>query len=167
MGFRGPIKRIMRFSLVALFTPLVLLTAACTSSEDTAEVQATLGTDTVTVTDSETSEWKAGDTIPAGRPGVPDIRILEVHKNGEGPVCGMGKRASLKYVAMRADGSVLDPGTRPYTFGVGRGEAIRGWDVVVSQMRVGDSFTIWLPKQLAYGDQQGDLKFDMELLTFN
>jgi FKBP-type peptidyl-prolyl cis-trans isomerase len=33
-------------------------------------------------------------------------------------------------------------------------------------MRVGDSFTIALPQALAYGPSKGDLKFDMELLSF-
>lgn len=142
----------------------LLLLFPLTGCESAVPDEPTAGT--TTPGEPQNSTWKAGDTIPARRPGVPDIRILEVRKNGSGPVCGMGRRASVRYKAMREDGSVLDPGTRPYTFGVGRGEAIRGWDVVVSEMRIGDSFTIWMPKQLAYGDQQGNLKFDMELLTF-
>ena len=109
--------------------------------------------------------WSVGDTIPSGMNGVPPIKILKVHKNGSGAACGTGKSATLKYKAMKADGSVLDPGTRPFTFTVGGGQAIRGWDVIVAKMRIGDSFTVHLPKQLAYGDAQGDLKFDMELLS--
>jgi len=110
-------------------------------------------------------DWSDGDTIPSGKDGVPDIQVLNVHANGSGDVCGSGKVATLKYVAMLADGSVLDPGTRPFTFTVGAGEAISGWDVVVAKMRIGDSFTIMLPQQLAYGPSRGDLKFDMELLS--
>jgi FKBP-type peptidyl-prolyl cis-trans isomerase len=116
-------------------------------------------------TETEISTWKDGDTIPCTKD-APDIKILKVHMNGNGPVCGNGKRATLKYVAMLANGTVIDPGRRPYTFTVGRSEAIAGWDVVVAQMRVGDSFTITLPQQLAYGPSKGDLKFDMELLSF-
>lgn len=109
--------------------------------------------------------WVKGDTIPSGKAGVPDIQILEVHKNGTGDPCGLGKTATLKYVAMLANGTVIDPGTRPFSFKVGAGRAIKGWDVVVSKMRVGDSFTIMLPMDLAYGKSKGDLKFDMELLA--
>jgi FKBP-type peptidyl-prolyl cis-trans isomerase len=112
------------------------------------------------------SQWSAGDTIPAGRAGVPDIQILEVHGNGTGEVCGTGRRATLAYKAMLIDGQVIDPGTRPFTFRVGAGEAIQGWDVIVAKMRVGDSFTLVIPQQLAYGPSRGDLKFDMELLSF-
>lgn len=110
--------------------------------------------------------WSAGDTIPSGMANVADIQILEVHRNGSGDECGNGKNATLKYKAMLADGTVIDPGTRPFSFKVGAGKAIKGWDVVVAKMRVGDSFTILLPQQLAYGPSKGDLKFDMELLAF-
>ena len=110
-------------------------------------------------------DWSAGDTIPSGKPGVPDIQILEVHQNGTGAVCGNGKTATLAYKAMLIDGTVIDPGTRPFTFKVGAGRAIEGWDVIVAKMRVGDSFTLTLPEQLAYGPSKGDLKFDMELLS--
>lgn len=109
--------------------------------------------------------WSPGDTIPSGMANVPDIQILEVHKNGSGEECGGGRTATLKYKAMLADGTVIDPGTRPFSFKVGAGKAIKGWDVVVAKMRVGDSFTITLPQQLAYGPSKGDLKFDMELLS--
>ncbi len=113
----------------------------------------------------EAKGWSKGDTIPSGMEGVPAIQILEVHKNGSGDACGLGKTATLKYKAMLANGKVLDPGTRPFSFKVGSGRAIKGWDVVVSKMRIGDSFTILLPMKLAYGPSKGDLKFDMELLA--
>jgi FKBP-type peptidyl-prolyl cis-trans isomerase len=109
---------------------------------------------------AETGGWKDGGMIPS------DIKILKVHKNGSGEACGLGKTATLAYKAMLANGDVLDPGTRPFTFEVGLGRAIKGWDIVVAKMKVGDSFTILLPEALAYGPSKGDLKFDMELLSF-
>lgn len=111
--------------------------------------------------------WAAGDQIDSGRDGVKPIEILQVHANGSGDVCGSGKRATLRYVAMKADGTVVDPGKRPFTFRVDspRG-AIAGWDIVVAKMRVGDSFTLVVPSKLAYGAANGDYKFDMELLAF-
>lgn len=132
-----------------------------------AENKATKGAENkATKEGAETGGWKDGGTIPSGKPGVPDIKILKVHKNGSGEACGLGKTATLAYKAMLANGDVLDPGTRPFTFEVGLGRAIKGWDIVVSKMKVGDSFTILLPQALAYGPSKGDLKFDMELLSF-
>ncbi len=110
--------------------------------------------------------WTQGDTIPSNKAGVSDIQILTVHANGTGPVCGSGKQATLAYKAMKADGTVIDPGTKPFSFKVGAGQAIKGWDIVVAKMRVGDNFTIRVPQALAYGPSKGDLKFDMELLSF-
>ncbi len=109
--------------------------------------------------------WAVGDTISSELTGVPDIEILEVRGNGTGPACGIGKTATLAYKAMKADGEVLDPGSRPFTFQVGSGQAIAGWDKVVARMRVGDSFVILMPEALAYRGR-GDLKFEMELLSF-
>lgn len=148
---------------------LVLLTgiASCSNSDSADHsVQADAAVETGTETAQE-GGWSVGDTIPSGMPNIPDIEVLEVHANGSGEVCGNGRSATLKYKAMKADGAVLDPGTRPFTFVVGGGGAIKGWDVIVARMRVGDSFTIALPQDLAYGPAQGDLKFDMELLSFN
>jgi peptidylprolyl isomerase len=130
------------------------------SGESTAPTEAgTAETDTA-------ATWTVGDTIPSGRPGVPDLQILEVRANGSGPKPSRGMRATVAYKAMLADGTVVDPGTRPYTFTVGAPGVIEGWQVVVPNMRVGDSFTVTVPHQLAYGPARGDFKFDMELLSF-
>ncbi len=136
--------------------------AGCTGTE---QAENATPPDANAATESSGGGWSAGDTIPSGRAGVADIQILEVHKNGSGEPCGVGKTATLKYKAMLANGDVLDPGKRPFSFRVGSGRAIKGWDVVVAKMRIGDSFTILLPQQLAYGPSKGDLKFDMELLS--
>ena len=111
------------------------------------------------------NDWAEGDTISSGDPTIPDIQLIEVRRNGSGSACGTGKMAKLNYTAMLATGEVIDPGLRPFEFSVGGGMAIQGWDIVVAKMRIGDSFTILLPQDLAYGPSKGDLKFDMELLS--
>tara|TARA_R110002072_G_scaffold80149_10_gene184382 strand:+ start:257 stop:748 length:492 start_codon:yes stop_codon:yes gene_type:complete len=73
------------------------------------------------------NDWSDGDTIPSGKVGVPDIKILKVHGNGTGDACGIGKTATLAYKAMTADGTVIDPGTRPFSFQVGAGRSIPGF----------------------------------------
>lgn len=138
----------------------------CTEQANNDHSSSSSNTPSVNMQENNSKTWSDGDTIPSGKDGVADIQILKVHANGSGPACGTGKRATLAYTAMLANGTVLDPGTRPFSFKVGAGEAISGWDVVVAEMRVGDSFTIMLPQQLAYGPSKGDLKFDMELLSF-
>lgn len=114
---------------------------------------------------ADVSTWATGSVIPSGMNGVPGIEILELRKNGSGPVCGTGKQATVQYKAMLADGTVKDPGPR-YTFKVGAGRVIKGWDLAVQKMRVGDSFIVKIPEGLAYPGQ-GDWKFEMELISFN
>ena len=152
----------------ARFLALVLATglAACAKPSAEAAPSEPAGETPSAATTKDQGPWEAGDFIASGKPGVPNIEILEVHANGSGEVCGTNKKAKLKYVAMKADGSVLDPGNAPFEFVVGPGNAIAGWHTIVATMRVGDSFTIALPQDLAYGPSQGDLKFDMELLSF-
>ncbi|MCA8982099.1 MAG: FKBP-type peptidyl-prolyl cis-trans isomerase [Planctomycetes bacterium] len=153
-------------TITGLVFALLALAGCRGQAEDATTAAAPTTVPDPSATSVATGGWKAGDTIPSGKDGVPDIKILSVKRNGDGPVCGTGKSATLAYTAMLADGTVIDPGHRPFTFTVGSGQAIKGWDVIVSKMRVGDSFTVTLPQQLAYGPSKGDLKFDMELLSF-
>jgi FKBP-type peptidyl-prolyl cis-trans isomerase len=163
----------MHKSMLVLGSLMLFGAAACTSEstvQTSQKTQAPSEQPEKTMNNDSTDnvndgDWSDGDTIPSGMDGVPEIQILQVHKNGSGDVCGSGRSASLKYKAMQANGNVLDPGRAPFTFKVGAGEAIKGWDVVVARMRIGDSFTILLPQALAYGPSKGDLKFDMELLS--
>ena len=62
---------------------------------------------------------------------------------------------------------------RPFTFKVGAGQVIRGWDEAFSTMKVGERRNIILPSRLAYGDRGAGgiipggatLYFDVELLS--
>lgn len=62
---------------------------------------------------------------------------------------------------------------RPFTFRVGAGQVIRGWDEAFSAMQVGERRQIILPARLAYGDRGAGgiipggatLYFDVELLA--
>jgi peptidylprolyl isomerase len=62
--------------------------------------------------------------------------------------------------------------SRPFTFAVGKGQVIRGWDEAFSSMKIGERRQIVLPARLAYGDRGAGgiipggatLYFDVELL---
>lgn len=113
--------------------------------------------------------------IQSGMTGVPDIAV-EVIASGDGPKPARGQRVSTHYVGTFLDGRKFDSSRdrgSPFGFTVGMGQVIRGWDLVIGAMQVGDRWKVTIPFQLAYGEgghpagipPKSDLIFDMELLS--
>jgi len=102
---------------------------------------------------------------------------------GSGAVATAGQSVTVEYVGSRQNGEVFDtsrverdplrPVTPPFSFTLGVGDVIAGWDEGVAGMRVGGRRQLIIPADLAYGDnppgaiiQPGDtLVFDVELLS--
>lgn len=60
---------------------------------------------------------------------------------------------------------------KPFTFYLGRGEVIKGWDIGVAGLAVGGERRIVVPAHLAYGDKasptipaNSELTFDLKLI---
>jgi FKBP-type peptidyl-prolyl cis-trans isomerase FkpA len=62
-----------------------------------------------------------------------------------------GQMVSVKYKGMLLDGSVFDEGT--YTFPLGKGQVIRGWDIGMSFYRLGEKGVLYIPSELGYGSR--------------
>ena len=65
-----------------------------------------------------------------------------------------GDTIVVHYVGMFLDGSVFDSSVkknRPFVFKVGVGNVIKGWNIGVEGMRVGDKRKLTVPPELAYG----------------
>ena len=94
---------------------------------------------------------------------------------GNGKMADPGLRVNVHYTGWLADGtkfdSSLDRG-QPFSFTLGGGEVIRGWDEGVKGMRVGGKRKLTIPPDLGYGAQgaggvippNATLLFDVELL---
>lgn len=98
-----------------------------------------------------------------------------VLENGNGVKAEQGKEATVDYTGYLVDGKEFDSSIKrnqPFSFTIGEGKVIKGWDEGVALMRVGDKFRFIIPPQLAYGEEgAGDvippnatLIFDVKLL---
>lgn len=100
------------------------------------------------------------------------LRYIDV-KPGEGAPAAFGKLYVVHYTGWLKDGKQFDSsaGKKPFTFVQGRRQVIPGFDAGFEGMKAGGKRRIFIPYQLAYGDQQrgsippkSDLIFDVELL---
>jgi peptidylprolyl isomerase len=93
---------------------------------------------------------------------------------GTGPSPRPGQRATVHYTGTLTDGTKFDSSRdkgQPYTFTLGRGEVIKGWDEGVATMKVGGRRKLVVPPVLGYGPRphgtipaNSTLEFDVELL---
>jgi FKBP-type peptidyl-prolyl cis-trans isomerase len=111
-------------------------------------------------------------------PPHPDEKIaMTTLKPGKGATAKVGDKVSVHYVGTFSDGkkfdSSRDRGT-PFTFGLGQGQVIKGWDQGVAGMKVGEKRKLVIPPSLAYGPQgrpgippNSTLTFEVELIAIN
>ena len=95
---------------------------------------------------------------------------------GTGATAEAGDTVTVHYVGTLTDGTVFDAsrprGDEGFTFTLGAGQVIKGWDQGVAGMKEGGKRVLVIPASLAYGDQaignvipaNSTLVFEVELL---
>lgn len=125
----------------------------------------------------------AGCADPGPPPGgrIPELLRID-QRNGSGAVASPGAEVTVHYTGWLFDekaanqrgekfDSSVDRG-QPFTFLLGAGRVIRGWDEGVAGMRVGGRRVLMIPPDYGYGRKgaggvippNGSLVFDVELL---
>ncbi|KAG5616729.1 hypothetical protein H5410_016553 [Solanum commersonii] len=72
----------------------------------------------------------------------------------DGKKASPGKKVGVRYTGkLKKNGKIFDSniGKRPFEFRLGIGQVIKGWDVGVNGMRVGDKRRITIPPAMGYG----------------
>lgn len=97
----------------------------------------------------------------------------EITKQGTGVGAVNGNTVSMIYTGKFLDGKVFDSNTsaNPFTFVLGKGQVIQGWEKGVLGMKVGEKATLSIPYSMAYGESgygpipaKSDLIFDVEVV---
>ncbi|XP_024521648.1 70 kDa peptidyl-prolyl isomerase [Selaginella moellendorffii] len=118
---------------------------------------------------------KAGEEQEIGKNGLKKLLV----KAGTGwEMPEPGDEVKVHYTGTLLDGSKFDSSRDrgdPFTFKLGQGQVIKGWDEGIKTMKKGENAVFTIPPALAYGEAgspptippNATLKFDVELLSWD
>lgn len=103
---------------------------------------------------------------------------IEILQEGDGEEAKNGDNVSVHYTGKLENGSVFDSSLgegKPFEFTLGVGDVIRGWDLGVLGMKIGEKRKLTIAPELGYGEQDvmgvippnSTLIFEIELLGIN
>lgn len=155
MYLAGKVRAMRKAQIALVFVPLFL--GGCPAPEESAK-QAPAGQETDT------------EKVPADlKPKIRDIKL------GKGAPADPGDMCVVTYTGTLKDGKVFDSNADavkpPFSFILGNGQVIAGWDRGIPGMRVGGERKLEIPAVLGYGKSgsgaippDADLIFDVKLL---
>jgi peptidylprolyl isomerase len=137
-----------------------LAVAGCGGSSDSSSAGSTESTAATSTESSATAEkstsvkkTKPKVKVPKGAP-PKKLTIKEISK-GSGPAAKAGDEVTVQYVGVGYEsGKEFDSSwsrNEPFTFTLGAGQVIPGWDQGVKGMKVGGRRELIIPPNLAYG----------------
>jgi FKBP-type peptidyl-prolyl cis-trans isomerase FkpA len=151
-----------RTSLLTALAAAAALAAGCaTGPQSPAQAQ-----------DQAASPVAEAGAVPTPNPELGSLKITD-EVLGTGAEAVAGKKLTVNYTGRLLTGAQFDStvGRGPFSFTLGAGEVIKGWDMGLTGMKVGGTRELVIPSYLGYGDTgQGPippnatLVFEVELL---
>ena len=103
------------------------------------------------------------------------LRMI-IHKGGNGEIPISGQTVKVHYTGILENGTQFDSSHdrgRPFSFQLGQGRVIKGWDEALSLMSKGEKRTLIIPPSIGYGARgsgkippNATLIFEVELIDF-
>ncbi len=104
----------------------------------------------------------------------PKTKIVDL-REGTGAEAKAGDRVTVHYTGTLSDGSKFDSSRdrgQPFSFTLGRGQVIAGWDQGLIGMKTGGQRTLSIPPEEGYGARgagnvippNATLEFDVEMI---
>jgi FKBP-type peptidyl-prolyl cis-trans isomerase len=113
------------------------------------------------------------ETLPRN---IQGMTVQDV-KEGTGKAAENGDQVTVNYVGTLTDGTVFDSSfsrNQPFSFTIGAGQVIEGWDLGVAGMKVGGERKLVIPPSLGYGatgvgpiPPNATIDFTIDLLAIN
>lgn len=143
----------MQRLLLIIGACLALLIAGCGSDDSTTDAGSTEEAAAPKEAESSKKKTKPKVTVPNGAP--PKSLVTEDLEEGTGAAAKAGDAVTVQYVGVNfKNGAEFDASWdrgEPFTFTLGAGEVIPGWDQGVEGMKVGGRRELVIPPELGYG----------------
>lgn len=143
----------MRGALLIVAACLALAVAGC--GDDDSSTTSSAGDETAPAQQNKPTEKKTKPqvTVPQGAP--PKQLVKNDLEVGAGPTAKAGDQVTVQYVGVGYDsGEQFDASWdrgEPFSFTLGAGEVIPGWDQGIVGMKVGGRRELTIPPEMAYG----------------
>jgi peptidylprolyl isomerase len=143
----------VRIAALAILLCATFAVTGCGGGDDSSTGSTESSSSSSAKSPSTAKKTKPKVTVPKGAP--PKKLVIEEIEEGSGATAKSGDQVTVQYVGVNyKNGAEFDSSwsrNEPFTFNLGAGEVIPGWDQGIAGMKVGGRRELTIPPGLAYG----------------